>query len=630
MEVAKSYSVTEKLIEDSSADSLETDSEIHSLLRSSASSAVTNLRSVRNKDEGRRNTRSYPHLLQTLVCSCKLTKVSIALVVFHFIISTSYGTVLNALTWGMYSIKSAFISLIVVYSVISIITLFSPLSGFLADVWCTRHRVLKIAVSLMFISFLLATISVTSIFASGSHIWRNLQHFHTFNVYLVLSSGASFLLYFLSLSTYLANFIQFGLDQLLEAPSTTLAIFIHLIMWVDNLGNFLIQVAYAAVLCTYQHHDISAIIFGTVHVIVLTFSLFIIAMIFCVRRSWFYSQPCGYNPYKTVVKVFKFAWKHKYPIQRSAFTYSDDEEPSRLDFAKERYGGPFTTEQVEDVKTLFRILVVMVALAPLFVLETPRSLFLSILFGLHTGKTSAISHQKCTSSFIMMGKGSINNFIPVVVLPFYICWISSNQAPAILKRLAIASALFLLGVLSMFCIDLTGHVLQHIQTENSGGSNNRSMCMFLVDRDFAPPTLDLHWAVLLIPGALSGIGQSLVMATMFEFISAQSPTSMKGLLVGVFLTVRAFCQLISSIALVPFSQTSIWDTASMREHPPVTNCGFGYFLFVCLLALIGVTVFLVVAKWYRLRDRDDRPYDQRFAVDVYSRYIQQALENNVN
>ena len=618
----------EKLQENSSADS-ETDSEIHSLLHSSASSVVTNLRSVKNK-EMRRNTRSYSHLLQTLVCSCKLTEVSIALVVFHFIISTSYGTVINALTWGMYSIKSAFISLIVVYSVISIITLFSPLSGFLADVWCTRHRVLKIAVSLMFISFLLATINVTLIFAFGSHIWRHLQQFHTIKVYVVVSYGAYALLYFLGLSTYLANFIQFGLDQLLEAPSTTLAIFIHLIMWVDNFGNFLIQVTFAKILCTYQHHHTSDTIFGTVHVIVLTFSLFIIAMIFCVRRGWFYSQQCGYNPYRTVVKVLKFAWKHKYPIQRSAFTYSDDEEPSRLDFAKERYGGPFTTEQVEDVKTLFRILVVMVALAPLFVLETPRSLFLSILFGLHTGKTSAISHQKCTSSFIMIGKGSINNFIPVVVLPFYICWISSNRAPVILRRLAIASALFLLGVLSMFCIDLTGHVLQHIQTENSGGGNNRSMCMFLVDRDFAPPTLDLHWAVLLIPGALSGIGQSLGMATMFEFISVQSPTSMKGLLVGVFLTVRAFCQLISSIALVPFSQTSIWDMTSMREHPPITNCGFGYFLFVCFVALIGVTMLLVVAKWYQLRDRDDRPYDQRFAVDVYSRYVQQALENNVN
>ena len=65
-----------------------------------------------------------------------------------------------------------------------------------------------------------------------------------------------------------------------------------------------------------------------------------------------------------VASVLHYARKHKYPLQRSAFTYCDDERPSRIDFAKERYGGPFTTEQVEDVKTLLRIFLVLIALGP--------------------------------------------------------------------------------------------------------------------------------------------------------------------------------------------------------------------------------------------------------------------------
>ena len=40
--------------------------------------------------------------------------------------------------------------------------------------------------------------------------------------------------------------------------------------------------------------------------------------------------------------------RHKYPLQCSAFTFSEDDKPSRLDFAKAKYGGPFTTEQAED------------------------------------------------------------------------------------------------------------------------------------------------------------------------------------------------------------------------------------------------------------------------------------------
>ena len=50
--------------------------------------------------------------------------------------------------------------------------------------------------------------------------------------------------------------------------------------------------------------------------------------------------------------------------------------PSRLDFAKERFGGPFTTEQVENVKTFFRILLVLFAIGPVFALKVPASYFI--------------------------------------------------------------------------------------------------------------------------------------------------------------------------------------------------------------------------------------------------------------
>jgi peptide/histidine transporter 3/4 len=35
-------------------------------------------------------------------------------------------------------------------------------------------------------------------------------------------------------------------------------------------------------------------------------------------------------------------------------SYWEDDPPSRMDFGKVKYGGPFTTEQVEDVKTLIK------------------------------------------------------------------------------------------------------------------------------------------------------------------------------------------------------------------------------------------------------------------------------------
>ena len=55
-------------------------------------------------------------------------------------------------------------------------------------------------------------------------------------------------------------------------------------------------------------------------------------------------------------QVLKYAIKTKQPQHRSAFSYCEDDLPSRIDFGKSKYGGPFTTEQVEDVKTFLRLI----------------------------------------------------------------------------------------------------------------------------------------------------------------------------------------------------------------------------------------------------------------------------------
>ena len=58
------------------------------------------------------------------------------------------------------------------------------------------------------------------------------------------------------------------------------------------------------------------------------------------------------NTLKLIWGVVQFAKKNKEHIFRSAFTYN--EMPSRLDLAKQRYGGPFTTREVEDVKNFWQ------------------------------------------------------------------------------------------------------------------------------------------------------------------------------------------------------------------------------------------------------------------------------------
>ena len=56
-----------------------------------------------------------------------------------------------------------------------------------------------------------------------------------------------------------------------------------------------------------------------------------------------------------------FARRHKVPIQRSAFTYWEDDIPTGLDLGKNKYGGPFTTEKVENVKAFFGIIYIFIS-----------------------------------------------------------------------------------------------------------------------------------------------------------------------------------------------------------------------------------------------------------------------------
>ena len=49
--------------------------------------------------------------------------------------------------------------------------------------------------------------------------------------------------------------------------------------------------------------------------------------------------------------------------------YCEDELPSRLDVGKEKYGGPFTTEQMEDVKAFLGILCVLLTIGPILMVD---------------------------------------------------------------------------------------------------------------------------------------------------------------------------------------------------------------------------------------------------------------------
>ena len=504
---------------------------------------------------------------------------------------------------------------------VAIIMIFYPLSGIIADVCCGRYKIIIISQTLITISFILFCPMVLMV--------RNKNVGTMFNIYNLLQGEgivvfillifASILL-LIGIIGYEANFIQFGLDQLLVAPSEYLGLFVHYVSWIFNISLFLVTaVTEIVVCCSSPRYDIRKILVLSAPFLLATVSLLLLVT-GCLKRHWFYRDPGQQNPYKTVYKVFNFARKYKRPLQRSAFTYSDNYIPSRLDFAKERYGGPFTTDEVENVKALKQIILLLLSLGPVHVLQVPASQYVFPLFGYHIGYGS--EQRKNWARLVQ--NGFLIDLSSNILFPFYIWCIFSvfrKRIPRMFKRLGLGIVLSLLGTASMLITDILGH------SQNTANLANQteSQCMFQVTmqnytREYYP--LNLHWYVLIPSSIFLGIGPQLVMTTTLEFISAQSPHSMTGLLIGIFFAIKGFFQLLGFITTLPFSVTNFWINKA------VFSCGFIYLLLTCIVGLIGFILFLFVAMRYTYRKRDDENFNQFHVEEVYIRYIAQDAKTN--
>ena len=180
----------------------------------------------------------------------------------------------------------------------------------------------------------------------------------------------------------------------------------------------------------------------------------------------------------------------------------------------------------------------------------------------------------------------------------------------------------------MLFTDLLGHLLLNLNDPDipwyylHGKESNTSYCMFDIDvtHDHIK-SLRLHWGFHVIPNLLIGFSPLLITSSVFEFISAQSPHSMKGLLVGVFFAIKGLFQLSGAMILLPFSLPETWGHGKFVTNPRAMNCDFGYFFTTCGLALIGLIIFSIMVKRYRYRERDDPPYDQAYVEEVFARNV---------
>ena len=533
--------------------------------------------------------------------SLMAVKVTVVVLLWHFSTGFVYSLILKPASYIQYStIGSATVIAVIVYAAF----LFSPLAGFIADVKFGRFKMLLCGTYIILLS-------VIFIFILGILLASTVHTYNPFSKILLTLLIISVALYCIGDVIFLSNIVQFGTDQLRDAPTRYSVCFIYAYFWIDSFSNLITSVTYWPGHEIIINSQVNVIAFDKVRAIMIAVvlsvsvlsSIAILVLVHKNQRQCFVMESIGENPYRLMYNVIYFAIRHKKPIRRSAFTYCEDERPSRLDFGKRRYGGPYTTEQVENVKVALNMLKVLLSLGPIFLLEgAALSLFLK-----HNDQNKTYYEVSNPLPILLINFGLLLPLSTTLCIPLYRCVIRpllSKYTPNMFKRMGIS-----LGVLTTsFLLYLICDTLAYSGNNNLGYPFNlcwKNMSLVLNKSYVSLPSMYIS----VLQQILLSLCQMLLYISAYEFICCQSPQNMKGLLFGLFYALRAFYQCVAACTIYLF--ISQWNSVIM-------SCHSGFYMFNISIGTISLIFYITVARKFKYRKRDDICNIYKFAEEYYS------------
>ena len=320
-----------------------------------------------------------------------------------------------------------------------------------------------------------------------------------------------------------------------------------------------------------------------------------------VKRDWFLLDIARLNPYKLVYKVTKFSCQYKVPIQRSSFTFCEDEIPSGLDLGKAKYGGPFSTEQVEDVKAFYGILKVLLVMGPVFFLQVPESYMLGF-YASHIKWEGKPYQLALRGAFFE--KGILSELLVAVCIPLYVLVIRPLlpiSSYGLFKRMGLGIILQLASLICTFAMDTSVHVQICMVEDSSRWLNINSTSSLYQDS-----------SLLAVQLSLSSLSCMLINIALYEFICSQSPQSMKGLHIGLSFAIQGIFSIMAVVVVLPFTY----------QH---TSCGMDYYAMNIGVGVVVFLVYVLTVRKYKYRIRDEPCHVYRYAEEYYSKTQQERF-----
>ena len=465
-----------------------------------------------------------------------------------------------------------------VLNVIYLVWLCCPLAGMIADVWTGRYKVITASIYISICALITGGIGIA--------VFQYNEQIATVMFWLSVA------LQYIGIAGFRSCVVPFNIDQLLGESGDQLSAIIYWHSFAYPIGVIL----EGSLLCAYAFPSYLALFLT--YILIAGGAIVTVSVTNSLCSTWLDITPNISNPIKLIIRVFNYARKNKYPRNRSALTYWEEDYPSRLDLGKTKYGGPFSEEEVEDVKTVLRLIPLMTICATAYSISWER-----LAVSEHLLASKDVIWQ-CLQSDSLLPYITITILVPTyqfLIYPFFYKYI-----PSMLKRIGMGLVFALLTTLSYALIVLVGHVKKN--------SNN---CVTLNEDEYNTTyqlPVDYHW--VMIPQILTGITYFFIFITSLEFTVAQSPTRMRGLMVGLWYAALGLGLLVGTNTYRVF----------LYIESVTFGCGFYYFCAKGGCILLLLIVFLFLSKHYKLRVRENIVPIHQIAEEHIERYIDQREE----
>ena len=463
-----------------------------------------------------------------------------------------------------------------------VLWIFLPVLGWIAESWIGRYKAIVVGLLMSSVTVIVTLFA----FIMLTFGWTPVPVIFLLCLAIIVSFGGFYTI-----------MLPFTLDQMIGASAEELSAAVHWYYLSFLLSPLMNNALYCIATSNELHFPDTKNTIPMVFLLIGSLSLSAALIMDCLCHKWLDTHNKTGNPIKQIYQVLNYARKNKCPRHRSALTYIDEEHPSRIDFGKHKFGGPFTEEEVEDVKTVFRFvpLLLVTLFGAYLTLDTYDQLS---LHAFQTTKKTFYCVQNMKFSIC-----HVTSFFLIPVYRFILYPLIGKYIPSMLK--VIAAGLCLCFAVSL--IQLTVLSISHLYS-------NASHCIFDYGMDTPTIPIPLYW--VLIIDLVNGVGVVLISCFVFEFVIAQSPNRMRGILMGLIVTTIGFGSL-GNFALVKIFQQ--FQTAS-------PSCVFYYYLVLSLLLLLILIVFVILAKRYKLRERERHVNTHTIVEEHYERYYEQEEE----